>query len=208
MAPIIYKKQRQILDFMKQHIQMTGSAPTLRQIADAIGVSSLATVHEHLTTMEEKKLIKRGKGRNRTVEFLNGTDLDLTEAPVDVPIMGFIAAGSPIEPYTDPNASMSIPNTFLSAKKRTYVLQVRGESMIEDGIMDGDYVVIEQTDNADNGEIVVALLDNGMATLKRFFKETTRIRLEPANATMQPIFVKNVTIQGKVVGLIRKYLKN
>jgi repressor LexA len=208
MAPVIYKKQRQILDFMRQHVQMTGSAPTLRQIADAIGVSSLATVHEHLTTMEEKSLIKRGKGRNRTVEFLNGTDVDLSEAAVDVPILGFIAAGAPIEPYTDPNAAMAIPNAFLSPKKRTYVLQVRGESMIEDGIMDGDFVVIEQTDIADNGEIVVALLDNGMATLKRFFKETTRIRLEPANSKMQPIFVKNVTIQGKVVGLIRKYIRN
>ena len=92
-----------------------------------------------------------------------------------------------------------------SGKKRTYVLQVRGESMIEDGIMDGDHVIIEQVEAADNGEIVVALLDNGMATLKRFFRETTRIRLEPANAKMQPIFVKNVRIQGKVVGLVRRY---
>ena len=122
--------------------------------------------------------------------------------------LGFIAAGAPIEPYTDPNAAINIPASFVSGKKRTYVLQVRGESMIEDGIMDGDHVIIEQAEAANNGEIVVALLDNGMATLKRFFKETTRIRLEPANAKMQPIFVKNVRIQGKVVGLVRRYGKN
>ncbi len=208
MAPIIYKRQRQILDFIKQHIQSTGSAPTLKQIATAMGVSSLATVHEHLTTLEDKHLIKRKGGRNKTIEFLNGANLDFISASMEAPILGYIAAGTPIEPYTDPNASMAIPNSFVSGKKRTYVLQVRGESMIEDGIMDGDFVVIEQSDNAINGEIVVALLDNGMATLKRFFKETTRIRLEPANAKMSPIFVKNVTIQGKVVGLIRKYLQN
>jgi len=197
-----------MLDFIKQYVQANGSAPTLKQIAGAMGVSSLATVHEHLTTLEEKKLIRRKGGRNKTIEFLNEASMDFSGASMEVPILGYIAAGSPIEPHTDPNATMAIPNSFVTGKKRTYVLQVRGESMIEDGIMDGDFVVIEQSDNAINGEIVVALLDNGMATLKRFFKETTRIRLEPANAKMQPIFVKNVTIQGKVVGLVRKYLKN
>ncbi|KKU22259.1 MAG: LexA repressor, partial [Candidatus Woesebacteria bacterium GW2011_GWF1_46_13] len=130
------------------------------------------------------------------------------EEGMDVPILGFIAAGAPIEPYTDPNATMAIPVDFTSKTKRVYVLQVRGESMIEEQIRDGDYVVVEQTDNATDGEIVVALLDNGMATLKRFFKEATRIRLEPANAKMSPIFVKNVRIQGKVVGLIRRYGRN
>jgi repressor LexA len=208
MAPVIYKRQQQILDFIKQHVQTTGSAPTLKAIAQAIGVSSLATVHEHLTTLEDKKLIKRSGGRNRTLEFVNEAAIDFTQGGMNAPILGYIAAGSPIEPYTDPNASMQIPAAFVSGKKRTYVLQVRGESMIDDGIMDGDFVLIEQTENAQNGEIVVALLDNGMATLKRFFKESTRIRLQPANSTMQPIFVRNVRIQGKVVGLIRKYLKN
>lgn len=204
MAPIIYKRQGQILDFIRQHIQSTGSAPTLRQIADAIGVSSLATVHEHLSTLEGKNLIKRKKGKNRAIELAQA-DVDFSEKGLEVPILGYIAAGAPIEPYTDPNAAISIPSTFVSGKKRTYVLQVRGESMIEEQIRDGDYVVIEQSEEARNGDIVVALLDNGMATLKRFFKETTRIRLEPANAAMSPIFVRNVRIQGKVVGLIRRY---
>jgi repressor LexA len=207
MAPVIYKKQRQILDFINQHIQLYGSAPTLRQIADAIGVSSLATVHEHLTALEDKRLIKRRKGKTRAIELLQ-KDIDISDRGMEVPILGFIAAGAPIEPYTDPNASFSIPSTFTTGKKRVYVLQVKGESMIEEQIRDGDFVVVEQTESANNGEIVVALLDNGMATLKRFFKEATRIRLEPANSTMSPIFVRNVTIQGKVVGLIRRYSRN
>ena len=207
MALVIYKRQRQILDFIRQHIQITGSAPTLREIADSLGVSSLATVHEHLTTLENKGLIKRKTGKNRAIKVV-GNESQPQMAGVDVPILGYIAAGAPIEPYTDPNSSMSIPPSLMSLQKRTYLLQVKGESMIEEQIRDGDYVVIEQSDSANNGDIVVALLDNGMATLKRFFKETTRIRLEPANAKMSPIFVKNVKIQGKVVGLIRKYLKS
>ncbi len=207
MAPIIYKRQGQILDFIRQHIQTNGSAPTLRQIADAIGVSSLATVHEHLTTLERKGLIKRKTGKTRAIEIV-GTAESFSSEGVDVPILGFIAAGAPIEPYTDPNATLSISPTFVSGKKRVFVLQVRGESMIEEQIRDGDYVVVEQSEEAKNGEIVVALLDNGMATLKRFFQEATRIRLEPANAAMSPIFVKNVRIQGKVVGLIRRYSKS
>jgi len=205
MPLIIYKRQKQILGFIQQYIQAQGSAPTLKQIAEAIGVSSLATVHEHLQALEAKGLIKRKAGKSRAIDLVKSTiNLD-QQGGFDAPILGFIAAGAPIEPYTDPSASMNIPAAFVSGQKRTYVLQVRGESMIEDGIMDGDHVIIEQSEAARNGEIVVALLDNGMATLKRFFKEATRVRLEPANAKMQPIFVKNVRIQGKVVGLVRRY---
>lgn len=207
MAPVIYRRQRQVLDFIKQHIQSTGSAPKLREIARALNLSSLATVHEHLSTLEEKRLIRRRDGKIRSIEVVD-ENVGMPRVGMDVPILGFIAAGAPIEAYTDPNATMSIPSNFVSGTKTTYVLQVRGESMIEEQIRDGDYVVVEQTENASNGDIVVALLDNGMATLKRFFKEATRIRLEPANAKMSPIFVKNVRIQGRVVGLIRKYFKN
>lgn len=208
MAPVIYKRQRQILEFIQQFVQAHGYAPTLKQIAEAMNLSSLATVHEHLTTLEAKGLLKRKPGRTRSIQLVE-SDVDfLNEHTIQVPILGFIRAGAPVEPYTDPNASISIAPSFTSGKKRVYVLQVRGDSMIEDQIRDGDYVVIEETEEAHNGDIVVALLDNGTATLKRFFKEATRIRLEPANATMSPIFVKNVTIQGRVVGLIRKFYQN
>jgi len=196
------------LEFIQQYIAGNGVAPTLKQIADAINVSSLATVHEHLTALENKGLIKRSPGKNRSIELVDATPDFLGERAIEVPILGYIAAGAPIEPHTDPNASISVGPSFVSGKKRVYVLQVRGESMIDEQIRDGDYVVVEETDSAQNGQIVVALLDNGMATLKRFFKESTRIRLEPANSTMSPIFVKNVTIQGRVVGLLRRYASN
>lgn len=205
MAFIIYKRQRQILDFLQQYIEKNGSAPTLREIAKALGVSSIATVHEHLEALQKKGLIKRKDGKTRAIEINFTRPQSMDESGITIPVMGFIAAGRPLEPYTDPNATVSIPPSFISGTKRTFVLQVRGESMIDDGIYDGDYVVIEQREDALDGDIVVALLDNGMATLKRYFKEQTRVRLEPANAKMSPIFVRGVRIQGKVVGLIRRY---
>lgn len=204
MAPVIYRRQKQILDYIKQYIDTFGFAPTLKQIAKSINVSSLATVHEHLQALEKKGLIKKKIGSARGIALTNGVSSSTSQG-LEVPVLGYIAAGSPIEPHTDPNATISISPSMVSSKKRVFVLQVRGESMIDEGIWDGDYVVVEQQEQAVNGEIVVALLDNGLATLKRYFKEATRIRLEPANRTMNPIFAKNVTIQGKVVGLIRKY---
>lgn len=203
MPPVIYARQRQILDFISQFIDSSGFAPTLKQIANAIGVSSLATVHEHLQALEKKGLIRKRAGDTRGIEL---TDVfpRVTDG-IEVSILGFIAAGAPIEPYTDPNATLSIPSSLFSSQKRIFVLQVRGDSMVEVGINDGDYVVCEQQDAAGNGEIVVALLNNGMATLKRYYKEPSRVRLEPANKKMSPIYAKDVTIQGKVVGLIRRY---
>jgi len=204
MAFVLHKRQAIILDFLKQYIQKHGTAPTLRQIGDAAGLSSLSTVHEHLSSLERKGFIKREPRKHYAITLLN-SEAAFSPTGVEVSVLGFIAAGQPIEPYTDPNAKISIPPNFAGENKRVFVLQVRGESMIEEQIRDGDYVVCEQTQEARNGEIVVALLDNGTATLKKFFKEATRIRLEPANAQMEPIFVRNVKIQGKVVGLIRKY---
>jgi len=207
MPVTLYNRQKQILDFISQYIQRTGYSPTLQEIADAIGVSSLATVHEHLQAMEKKNVIKRWEGTVRGIEII---DKSMSERAafnqsLELPVLGFIAAGQPIEPFTDPNAVLGVPPSMVSSKKRCFVLQVNGDSMIEAGIFDRDYVVIEQCEVATNGEVVVALLENGFATLKRFFKEATRIRLEPANSTMSPIFVQKVRIQGKVVGVIRKY---
>lgn len=203
MPPVIYKRQKQILDFLAQYIDANGYAPTLKQIAEALSVSSLATVHEHLQALEKKGLIKRKAGSTRGLALTE--HIPQLSQGLEVPIMGFIAAGSPIEPYTDPGASISISPSMVTSSKRVYVLQVRGESMIEDGIWDGDYVVVEQQEAADNGDIVVAMLDNGAATLKRYFRESDRVRLQPANRSMSPIYAKSVTIQGKVVGLIRRY---
>lgn len=204
MAVTLYKRQRQIVDFIAQYIQKNGYSPTLQEIATAIGVTSLATVHEHLQALIKKKVVRKYEGSVRGLELIDRTFLRTNDS-VDLPMMGYIAAGRPIQPMVDPNSTFKVSPELVSNKTRSYVLQVRGDSMIEDGILDGDFVVIEERNDASNGEIVVALLDNGLATLKRFFKEATRVRLEPANSSMQPIYATNVRIQGKVVGLIRKF---
>lgn len=200
----LYKRQKQILEFIRQYIEKYSYSPTLGEIAEAIGVSSLATVHEHLQALSTKGVIKRFEGAVRGIEVI---DQKISQAlkGVELPILGFIAAGAPIAVYTDPDARVNVPPAMLSGKKRAYVLQVKGDSMIEDGILDGDYVIIEEQTTARDGEIVVALLDNGLATLKRFFKEKDRIRLEPANASMAPIYASSVKIQGKCVGVIRRF---
>lgn len=200
----LYRRQKQILDFIGQYIQKFGTSPTLQEIADALEVSSLATVHEHLQTLAKKGVIRRFEGAVRGIELLDKQIGHMIEG-IELPILGYIAAGAPIQPMTDPNATLKVSSSMLSGKKRSFVLQVRGDSMIEEGILDGDFVVIEERKEARDGEIVVALLDNGLATLKKFFREATRIRLEPANSTMKPIFAKSVTVQGAVVGLVRRF---
>jgi len=204
MPATLYRRQRQIVDFIGQYIQKNGYSPTLKEIAAALSVSSLATIHEHLQALVKKGVIKKFEGAVRGIEVLDRKMSHLLPG-VELPILGFIAAGRPIEPNTDPQATFTVSPAMVSSKKRSYVLQVKGDSMIEEGILDGDYVVIEEQEDVQNGDIVVALLDNGLATLKKFFKEATRVRLEPANAAMKPIYATKVRVQGKVVGLIRKF---
>lgn len=200
----LYRRQKQILDFIKQYIEKYGYSPTLAEIAESIGVSSLATVHEHLGALSQKGVIKRFEGAVRGIEVIDQKISSVLKG-IELPILGFIAAGQPIMTYSDPDATVNVPPNMVSGKRRTYVLQVKGDSMIEDGILDGDYVIIEEQQTATDGEIVVALLDNGLATLKRFYREPDRIRLEPANASMDPIYATDVKIQGKCVGVIRRF---
>ncbi|RJP46118.1 MAG: transcriptional repressor LexA [Armatimonadetes bacterium] len=200
----LYRRQKQILDFIRQYIEKYGYSPTLGEIAESIGVSSLATVHEHLQALAHKGVIKRFEGAVRGIELID-KKISATLKGVELPILGFIAAGQPIMTYTDPDATVNVPSHMVTGKKRSYVLQVKGDSMIEDGILDSDYVIIEEQVTANDGDIVVALLENGLATLKRFFREPNRIRLEPANAAMEPIYATDVKIQGRCVGVIRRF---
>lgn len=204
MPVTLYRRQKQIVDFIGQYIQRNGHSPTLQEIADAMNLSSLATVHEHIAALVRKGVIKKYEGSVRGLEIVDQRYVN-TGVGLDLPILGFIAAGKPIEPYTDPNASLGVSPTMVSGKKRAFVLQVKGDSMVEEGILDGDYVIVEEESEVQNGDIVVALLENGLATLKRFFKEATRVKLEPANSNMSPIYATNVRIQGRVVGVIRKF---
>ena len=205
MIPVVYKRQRQILDFLNSYIEKFGHAPTLVEIAKKFKLRSLATVHEHLQTLEKKGLIKKQSGLSRGIEILDRKISEIVKG-IELPLLGFIAAGSPIEPYTDQNAKFMVSPNMVSPAKKSYVLQVRGDSMIEDGILDGDFVIVEETNKANDGDIVVAMIENGVVTLKRFFKEKDKVRLMPANAAMRPIYATNVTIQGRCVGVIRRYV--
>ena len=204
MAKVLYKRQKQIFDYINDNISKYGYAPTLTEIADNFGLSSLATVHEHLAVLEKKGLIRRYKGAVRGIEVLENPDLGVS-ALVELPIMGFIACGAPLEPYNDPNATLSVNSSLVKAGDKSYVLQAKGDSMIDDGILNGDYLVVKEVNEAHNGDIVVAVLSNGFATLKRYYKEASRIRLQPANSSMSPIYVTDVEIRGKVVAVIRQF---
>jgi repressor LexA len=206
MATIIYKRQRQILDYINQNIARYGYAPTLTEIAEYFGLSSLATVHEHLAVLEKKGLIRRYRGAVRGIEVIeNGIKPGALMANVELPILGFIACGEPIEPYTDPGATLMVSSNLIKSGDKSFILQAKGDSMVDDGVLSGDYLLIREQENADNGDIVVAVLKNGFATLKRFYREKDRIRLQPANSTMSPIYVSEVKIKGKVVQVIRQF---
>lgn len=204
MVSILYKRQKQILDYIEKNISKYGCAPTLTEIADHLGLSSLATVHEHLAVLEKKGMIRRYRGAVRGIEVLE-SDNSIYKQSVELPVLGFIACGAPIEPYTDPNATLMVNSNLVSSGGHSFVLQAKGDSMVDDGILNGDYVVIKEQKEARNGDIVVAVLRNGFATLKRYYKEASRIRLQPANSTMSPIYVTEVEIKGKVVAVIRQF---
>jgi repressor LexA len=206
MAPILYNRERRALEFIAQYIQRHGYAPTLSEIAEGLGVNAVSTVHEHLARLVEKGYIKKTVGFERGIELVENKIKSVeNETAVELPVLGYIAAGAPLEPHTDPNFYISVSANLISGKKPGYILQVKGNSMIDDGILDGDFVVIQHQQEAQNGDIVVAVLPSGMATLKKIFFEKERIKLEPANSTMSPIYTTQVKIQGKVVAVFRKY---
>lgn len=207
MTNVLYQRERRVLEFIMQYIQRHGFAPTLIEIAQGVGVNAVSTVHEHLQKLERKGFIKKTAGYERGIEIIKDSVKDSeNQAALELPVLGYIAAGSPLEPHTDPNYYLSVPANIITSKRPGFVLQVKGSSMIEEGILDGDYVVIQHQTDAQNGDIVVAILPNGLATLKRIIFEKDRIRLEPANSAMSPIYTTHVKIQGKVVAVYRKYV--
>jgi repressor LexA len=196
-------RQRQILQFILQHIEMRGYPPTVREIGEAVNLSSSSTVHAHLKSLEESGIIKRDAVLTRAIKLLPGT-LTWAKAQrvISLPVLGRVAAGKPTLAVEDFEETFPLPQEFLGGSDG-FMLRVRGDSMIEDGIQDGDLVVVRRQETAENGDTVVALLENE-ATVKRFYRENGSIRLQPANSTMEPIIVNNAAIIGKVVGLVRK----
>lgn len=195
------KKQREILNFILDFQGSHEYAPSVREIAEQLGVSSPATVHEHLRALVKKGYVNVRGGVARGLELTR--QVFRMRQAIDLPLVGLIAAGRPIE-AVEQAETLAVPAAFVRDVS-SYVLQVRGTSMIDDGILDGDYVVVERNYYPRNGDVVVALLDNTYATLKRYYREKDRIRLQPANSAMKPIFSKNPTIQGVVRAIIRKF---
>lgn len=195
-------KQSEIYDYLKQHILAKGYPPSVREICEAVGLKSTSTVHGHLSRLAKKGMIRRDPTKPRAIELIKDT---LTKKEmIDIPVVGKITAGLPILAVENIEDTFSIPLNFIKSNNELFILNVSGESMIDAGIMDGDLAIIEKASFAENGEIVVALIDTE-ATLKRFFKENDHIRLQPENKTMQPIIVKDCQVIGKLVGLYRTY---
>lgn len=199
------RRQEEILTYIKKYIVSHGYPPTVREIGKDLGVSSPATIHTHLSNLESKGFIKKEETKNRAIELLVDNEFSVKqESSVEVPLLGKITAGSPIEAIERPNEFFSLPAYLIPRNKEVFTLLVNGESMINAGILDGDIVIVERTNTARNGEIVVAMTDENEVTLKTFYKESNYFRLQPENDTMDPIILDNVSILGKAIGLYRK----
>ena len=204
----ITRRQRQVYDFISEFVQKNGYSPSYEEIREGLGLNSLATVHKHISNLEKKQLLTRGYNRSRSIDLLppkgrlkQAMSINTTMV---LPLMGRIAAGQPIEAVENPE-TISLADFVRS--KEVFVLEVRGDSMQDEHILSGDYVLVERIKTAHNGDIVVALVEGAEATLKRFYREGDTIRLQPSNVKMQPIMVPAaaVEIQGRVIGVLRKY---
>jgi len=198
------KRQREILDYIGSFIADRGYAPSFEEIARSFGYASLATVHEHLSNLERKGYIRKSYNESRSIELVTP---DVGAPSIELPLLGAVAAGMPIEAVQD-HETLAVPPDMVSRRRDNYVLRVEGNSMIEEQIRDGDYIVVQAQESAEDGQMVVALVGGDSATVKKLYREPGgRIRLQPANPTMEPILVDavDVRVQGIVVGVIRKY---
>lgn len=198
---MVTKRQREILEFIKAFVERNGYAPSLEEIAAKFQLRSVATVHKHLSNLMERGMLRRGSG-SRSLEVLEQPEKGANE----IPLLGRVAAGRPIE-AVQRNETLAVPPTLLRARRKVFALQVNGDSMLDDGIHDGDYVIVEERHDADNGDTVIALVDDEEATCKTYFREGARIRLQPANTAYKPMVYpeERVRVQGVVVGLLRYY---
>lgn len=201
------RKQREVLTAVEEFSRQNGYMPSVRELAEKLGLG-VATVHFHLSTLQDKGVLAHdgsahGLRITRKAPAPVGPSLHEGSGGIRIPIVGTIAAGRPIEAIESRDMALPVPDEWV--KGESYILKVRGDSMKNDAILDGDYVVVQKCDSVDNGEIAVALLDDGSATLKRVFKERGRIRLQPANEALSPIYVSKVRIQGRVTGVLRKF---
>ncbi|WP_373898431.1 transcriptional repressor LexA [Haloimpatiens sp. FM7315] len=198
----VSNKQQEIYEYLKRSLLERGYPPSVREICEAVGLKSTSTVHSHLSNLEKKGLIKRDPTKPRAIEIMENSILK--REMVSIPIIGKVTAGLPILAVENVEDYFSLPISFVKSNKDLFILRVQGESMIDAGILNQDFAIIEKVSTAENGEIVVALIDKE-ATIKRFFKEDGHIRLQPENKTMEPIIVSSCTVIGKLVGIYRRY---
>jgi repressor LexA len=200
----ISKRQEDILSFIKSEVKKKGYPPSVREIGEAVGLASSSTVHGHLARLESKGFIRRDPTKPRAIEILDPEGLETMKPGVlHVPLVGKVTAGLPITAIENIEEYFPLPESFGTSEDKLFMLEIVGNSMIEAGILNGDYVVVKQQQTANNGEIVVAMTEDDEATVKRFFKEKDYFRLQPENASMDPIILDNVSILGKVVGVYR-----
>ncbi len=200
------KKQSEVLDTIKKFMAKHGYPPTIREIGAILHLSSPATTHFHVDRLEEKGYLKKNLSKNRAMELLVLNEyLEKDESIINVPLLGKVTAGNPIEAIETPNEYFAIPVNLIPNKKEVFTLLVKGDSMINVGIYDRDIIIVERKNTANNGETIVAMTDDNEVTVKTFYKENGYIRLQPENDTMAPIILDNVTILGKVIGLYRKF---
>ncbi|MGY3716614.1 transcriptional repressor LexA [Sutcliffiella cohnii] len=198
------KRQEDILNFIKQEVQAKGYPPSVREIGEAVGLASSSTVHGHLARLESKGYIRRDPTKPRAIEVISLDDKQIPKVNVvNVPIVGKVTAGQPITAIENIDDYFPLPDRYVAPDEHVFMLEVMGDSMIEAGILDGDYVIVRQQQSANNGDIVVAMTEDDEATVKRFFKEKDYIRLQPENSSLEPIIVRNVSILGKVIGVYR-----
>lgn len=200
----VTKRQEDILAFIKEEVRTKGYPPSVREIGEAVGLASSSTVHGHLARLEQKGLIRRDPTKPRAIEILEPEDAIQKLNVIHVPLVGKVTAGSPITAIENIEEYFPLPDAYGTSEDQLFMLEIMGESMIEAGIFDGDLVIVKQKSTADNGDIVVAMTAEDEATVKRFFKEKNHFRLQPENATMEPIIVDQVSILGQVVGLYRR----
>ena len=199
------RRQKDVLNYIKEFMVSHGYPPTVREIGKDLGLSSPATTHSHLSQLEEKGYIKKSDNKNRAIELLVDNEFEIkNDNVIEVPLLGKITAGNPIEAIERPDEYFSLPAYLIPNKKEVFTLKVSGESMINAGIYDGDIVIVERDNTARNGDIVVAMTDENEVTLKTFYKENGYFRLQPENDTMEPFIFENITILGKAIGLYRK----
>ena len=198
----VSKRQEDILEFIKEEVRTKGYPPSVREIGEAVGLASSSTVHGHLNRLESKGLIRRDPTKPRAIEILDQDNIS-KQGVIHVPLVGKVTAGLPITAIENIEEYFPIPDSYGTSDDHIFMLEIMGESMIEAGILDGDYVIVKQQASANNGDIIVAMTEENEATVKRFYKEEGYFRLQPENSSMEPIIVENVSVLGKVVGLYR-----